>query len=530
MIKRIAIILMGFVINFCSAQQDTFKIELEEDFWPTAPALHSFAIGEWSNNWYIVGGRTNGLHGFLSPLAFPSDGKHNDITVINPYQKQSFTISMDGLDANVREALTSSNMPFYQKDSLLFMIGGYGWSDVVNDFITFPTLTVVNLACLANTNNATADCITQIQDERMAICGAHLQMIQDTFYLVFGHRFDGVYNRNPNNNFFVQTYSNEIRRFQINFQNQIPEIVNYAVTHDSINFHRRDYNLVPQIFPDRSEGFTAFSGVFQYSSNIPYLNSVDIKSNTFQVNDEFNQHLSQYHSAVLPVYDSLNNFMHNYFFGGMSQFFIDTITQAMVEDTLVPFVNTISHVKRDSEGNLFEAQLNFSMNGLEGTNAEFIPLPSTKTFMHKIVDLNHLLGRTQVGWIYGGIISPEINISETDPAMSYASNKLYKVYIDKTIDDPVKSYEAIQSIRYLKLFPNPGTSQNRTLTFELIRDEQLNIAIFDKYGRIIKQLSNKSYPAGKHQLDLELDNLNKGAYLMRIQSNSSRKTISFIII
>jgi hypothetical protein len=528
--KSFHIFIALFSLNISFAQSETFKVELEDVFWPQAPGMHSFALGEWDGNWYIFGGRTNGLHGFLSPLAFPSDGRQEAIQVIYPEKQQNFQLSLDGLDTLLFEALTSSNMPFYQNGKNLIVVGGYGWSRSVNDFITFPTLSVIDLQCVAETDGPIAGCIQYIEDERMAICGAHLQMIEDTFYLVFGHRFDGIYNRNAANNFFTQTYSNEIRSFQLKLDGAAPEIINYKAVHDSINFHRRDYNLVPQIFPDRTKGFTAFSGVFQYNSTIPYLNSVDIKSNTQTVNEEFNQHLSQYHSAVMPVYDSTNNEMINVFFGGMSQFYLDTLTNLMVEDTLVPFVNTVSKITRKADGSLEEVQLDFSMAELEGTNAEFIPLKGVKTKMQKIIDLNDLNNRQQVGWIFGGIISPEINISQTDPSISYASNKLYKVFIDKTIENPQKVFDAVNHIKYLKLFPNPGDRNNRMLEFELLKDEQIQILLTDKYGRNVRELYTGKLPAGKHIQNLKLENLKAGSYLLRLQAENYRKVISFIII
>ncbi|MFN4122392.1 MAG: hypothetical protein ACK4GL_03695 [Flavobacteriales bacterium] len=511
------------------AQTSNFSISLEEEWWPQAPALHSFAIGEYDQKWFIIGGRTNGLHGFLSPLAFPEDGRKEDITVIDPEKHLSYNIPLGGLDTLLFDALTSSNMLFHQIEDKLIMVGGYGWSRQANDFITFPTLAVLDLACISTSSETIANCINYIEDERMAVCGAHLQMIADTFYLVFGHRFDGIYNRNPNNNFFTQTYTNEVRRFRLNLSDNLPVIFDYQATHDSINFHRRDFNLVPQIFPDGAEGFTAFSGVFQYNSNTPYLNSVDIKSNSQQLNETFNQHLSHYHSAVMPVFDSANNIMHTYFFGGMSQFYMDTLLNVMVEDTLVPFVNTISSISRNAQGQLNEQQLNIVMPGLEGTNAEFIPKRGITARMKKIIELDALQGNTHVGWIYGGIISPETNVSETDPSLSYASNKLYKVYINKDNGEPQKTFGAVNDLMFLRLFPNPGGKLNRTLQFALQRDGEVTISITDKYGRLKKNIKKGFMPAGEHLLELDLGNLSVGTYLIRVETKSGRKALSFIV-
>lgn len=42
-----------------------FTIEIEEIKNISLPGLHSFAFGKYKNWWIILGGRTNGLHGFF---------------------------------------------------------------------------------------------------------------------------------------------------------------------------------------------------------------------------------------------------------------------------------------------------------------------------------------------------------------------------------------------------------------------------------------------------------------------------------
>ena len=124
---------------------------------------------------------------------------------------------------------------------------------------------------------------------------------------------------------------------------------------DPANLHRRDYNMSPQVFPNGTHGFTMFSGVFN-ASDLPFLNSVDITNGSYTVNNSFNQYLSQYHSGKVPVYDSINNTMHTIFFGGMSQYTMDT-EGVLTQDDEVPFVKTISVVTRNSDGSMDEKML-----------------------------------------------------------------------------------------------------------------------------------------------------------------------------
>ena len=142
-----------------------------------------------------------------------------------------------------------------------------------------------------------------------------------------------------NNPTFTQTYTNAIRRFQI-IDNGVNLSVNtVSVTIDSLELHRRDYNVVPQIMPNGEEGLTAFSGVFLPTIDLPYTNCVNIDSTGYTVNNNFTQLYNQYHCAHIPLYSSTNNEMHTLFFGGIAQYY-DSLG-ITVQDNNVPFVNNV---------------------------------------------------------------------------------------------------------------------------------------------------------------------------------------------
>ena len=205
------------LIKFFYSQQ-LFTLRLVPSSLTSAPAVHSGAFGTYNNKWFFIGGRKNGLHGFQPPFAFPTNNINNTIYIVDPVTDQSWSASASSLPDNIREPITSSNMEFYLNDSMLYMVGGYGWKDSLQDFITWPTLTAVNMNSLMNAviNAQPIDSLfRQISDSALAICGAHLQKLDSTYYLVFGHRFDGTYDRTDSSGIFTQTYSNEIRKFQI---------------------------------------------------------------------------------------------------------------------------------------------------------------------------------------------------------------------------------------------------------------------------------------------------------------------------
>lgn len=509
--------------------QDVFTVDIEEISVPGFPALHSGAVAEHNGKWIFIGGRTNGLHGFHTSDGFPPFFINNNIWVTDINTGDVWSYSADSLSDDIREAITSSNMQFYQDGNTLYMQGGYGWINSLSEFRTFPTLTAIDLPTLVDSvinAGSIAGSFRQIENDTLAITGAHLQKLDDRFYLVFGHRFDGTYSENTTGGFFTQTYSNSVRSFEINDNGTDLSVSNFFIETDTNNFHRRDYNLVPQIYPDRQEGFTAFAGVFQKGIDIPYFTTIDINASGATHIPGFNQNLSQYHSAVMPVYDSLSNVMHNIFFGGMSMYYLDSVTSELQTDSMVPFVNTISKVTRNADSSLTEFSLPVKMPLLLGSNSHFIPLTTISKYDNGIIKLNTISGRTLVGYIVGGIISPEANISATDPSISEASNRVFEVYIDNMPDavDEIKVSEPVS----MKLFPNPA---GNTLNVELLTEqpENIEVSLLNSYGMKLENYFTKKSFSGKHKLTKNISGLAPGLYYVLVSTGKFSRAERLIV-
>lgn len=512
--------ILTVILLVCGVQlhaQQQFSIEMQEMNFPSMPGVHSAAIGEWNGNWIVIGGRNNGLHGFHPPLAFPTSGINNTLYVIDPLSRQVYTYAADSLSDALREAVTSSNMLYSQRDSMLYMAGGYGWKQSLGNFQTFPTLTAVNLKGLSQAIISQQDIrphFRMIEDSALAVCGAHLQVIDSVYYMVWGHRFDGTYSRSDTTGFFVQKYTNAVRRFTIHDDGTSLSVSHLSSWTDTANFRRRDYNLVPQVFPDRSYGFTGFTGVFQKDVLLPHLNSVDITPTGYTVNNSFHQLLNQYHTAFMPVYDSTSNAMHTFFFGGTAQYYIDTLSGATVEDTIVPFVNTVSRIVRDASGVMTESALSFRMPGLLGTNAEFIPSDSVSLIHNEIIRLDPITERTFAGYIIGGINSPEPNINASDPSLSTASTRVFKVYIHPSLTSV--ETEVVQPFTF-HVQPNPATGEVNLL-MNVLQQGKADAWLFTSYGKPIRQLTTLQLVKGQNTVKLSLGGIAPGVYLLRIQS------------
>lgn len=511
--------------------QAPFKMELISNPDVPGPSVHSGAYAVYGGKWIFIGGRTNGLHGFDVAESFPPDGANTAIGMVDPVSRQVWYREMTELSDSIKEPLGSSNMQFYQDGQNLIMIGGYGYSSVFRNYITFPTVTVINLPGLITAVRDTTPLnphFRQISDSRVRVCGAHLQKLDSTYYLVFGHSFDGRYTRSDSAGVYIQRYSNEIKRFQLDLNASIPRLYNYRAEYDSLNFHRRDYNLVPQIFPDGSAGFTAFSGVFQYHLVAPYFNHIDIHAGSHVVNDTFQQYLNLYHCSNLPVYDPLHNEMHTIFFGGNGLYYWDSTRNSLRVNYMIPFVKTISRVTRSGDGSIHEFFMPLSMPYLLGTNAYFIPADTSLFLQNSILDLSRIHGRTLAGYVCGGIRSPQPDISDADPFVSRANNITMEVWINDDTTTSLKDL-AISGPISVQISPNPVHNTAHVI-IKGKADGVLTLDIFNPEGKMVQTLYQGRLDDAEIMLSLKTNNWTSGVYYYKAYTANFECTGKFVVV
>lgn len=524
--KFLITILLSLLISYSCLSQEQFTVQIEPFTISNAPSVHSYSWGKTSDGkWIIIGGRIDGLHRRQPFAAFLESDNNKNIYVIDPVGNQTWSASLIVLQSSLYEQLQSTNQEFIQRENTLYVIGGYGYSATQNDHITYPNLTAINvdgLAMAVINGTSITSYFRQITNSNLAVTGGQLGLLNDVFYLCGGQYFEGRYNpMGPNNGpGFIQNYTDEIRTFEINDDGTNLSIVNYSAQNDTNNLHRRDYNMAPQIFSDGTEGFTMFSGVFQHTVNLPWLNSVDVTAFGYTVNNVFNQYLSQYHSAKIPIYDASNNVMHTLFFGGMSQYKLDA-NDNLIQDGNVPFVKTISKVSRFSDGSMIESSLDIEMPTLLGSGSEFIHLDHNGNYLvNGILNINNLQeGSTLVGYIYGGIESTQENIFFiNNGTQSSASNLAFKVFINKStlgVDDVKLTSENIYN---LSVYPNPSKTVFSIEVF-IPNTEQSTLDVFDILGKKIMSITLEK-SIGLKTIPLDLTKLASGDYILVFKNNS----------
>lgn len=516
--------------------QSNFELSINEITLPNAPGLQSFVVGQHQGKWLLLGGRTDGLHQRQPFASFLASDNNTTVYVIDPANLQVWSNAISDLPTPIYEQLQSTNMEFTQRDTVLYITGGYGYSATAGDHITHPYLTAVNVPSAINAivNGAgLANHVRYINDNRVAITGGYMHLLNDVFYSVGGQFFEGRYNpMGPNHGpGFIQVYTESIKKFEITDDGTTLGITNYTETVDAANLHRRDYNMVPQIFPNGDEGFTAFSGVFMHDVDLPWHNSVDITETGYSVNNNFDQLLSQYHSAHLPIYDQATNQMHTLFFGGMARYYYDS-DGTLVDDDAVPFVKTVSLVTRDANGDMEELSLDLQMPAFLGSGAEFIPVESVDYTNGEILNLNSLQPGTPtlVGYIFGGIESTAENIFFiNNGTQSSASTRLFEVYITASSSTGITGNSIKgDDVFDLQVFPNPTDTQTTAcLMSKYLTNGKLEV--FNTTGQLVKSIVVEQIHTDHQHFDLGLENVEIGTYIVRFSNNSFSTSKSVVV-
>ena len=519
-------------------QPTNFSVSLQEvQNFSTAPALQSFVYGQHDGKWLLIGGRTDGLHQRQPFAAFLAADNNTQVYVIDPVAKQVWSQPLTALATSYQEQLQSTNMNFHQLDSVLYIIGGYGYSATAGDHITYPYLTAVDvpstIQSVISGGSGLANGFRQVQDTAFEVTGGQLGHLNGTFYLVGGQKFVGRYNpmgptHGPG---FYQRYTDAIRHFSIVDNGTTLSFNNYVETMDAANLHRRDYNMAAQIFPNGSDGFTIFSGVFQPTADLPWHNSVDLTSAGYTVRNTFDQLLSQYHSAKLPIYDSIDNAMHTLFFGGISRYYFDN-NGVLMDDPNVPFVKTISKVTRFANDSMVEYELAQKMPGFLGSGAEFIPITNSPYYRtNDILDLNSLpIGPTLVGYIYGGIESTQDNIFFINTGtQSSASNTIFGVYIQKDSITAVKQAPLEgKNVLELSCYPNPATDIVN-IKFKIPYYANYRLSLSDATGRMLDSIIDSAKGKGEFNHKYDVSKLAQGSYFLTMETDGFKKTVPFVV-
>lgn len=504
-----------------------FDVVLEPITISALPGIQSYTAAEHDGKWLIIGGRLDGLHQRQPWQSFDDAGHNRDVYVIDPVNAAYYHAPLSGLSNDTLEAqLAATNANFAMRDSLLLVVGGYGLS-AGSVHITHPMLTAINVPAMMNqiiTQGQISSSTTQsITDEDFAVTGGKLLQLDTTFLLIGGQRFDGQYNPMGHNT-YVQEYTNAIRRFSVSGAFPNLSVQHYTAIVDTAELHRRDYN-VTYMTDGSNLDINAWSGVFQYGADLPFLHPVEISTSTATPVTSFSQYLNHYHCPSLSLWEDSAAAMHTVFFGGIAEYYYDA-NGTLVHDNDVPFVNTIAAVTKQN-GAYNERLLDEAMPNYLGAGAEFFVNEDLDFTGANIIDMDALTAdTTHVGYIYGGINSPARNVFFGGMTnSSTASSTIYKVslYRKSTVGIEQEQNSAEKGLG-AQIIPNSRGS-NLEIRLNAAQSTVTQVSVYNMEGKLLLEHEMK---AGAQRMFATGITAPVGTYLLQLKSGDKKSEMKFI--
>jgi hypothetical protein len=416
---------------------------------PYAPKLNSPAAGQAGGKWLFVGGRVAGMHTFKTATPqnptnnFPPIELNNRAWVVDPAAQQVWSAA---LPADTGPFLAATNTEYEQDGDTLYVAGGYGlWPGSTtapgqpDNMRTFDTLTAIQVSGAIDAvvnGKSLAPFITQIHDGRARVTGGDLRKAGDWFYLVFGQIFDGIYTANEEaQTLFVQNYTEQIAVFKIGSPLAITDYKTIAATQltaangrpkstdpavDARPFHRRDLTLAPIMTASATPGLVARGGVFVPGQINAYRKPVYITGPTaadVRI-DSYQQFMSQYNCATVPMYSATSKTMYTTQLGGISLYYRFPPTQELKRDGGLPFIDQITTMTVTPDNKSSECIAMQTLPGYLGAGAVFFASPGVSRYENGVLKLDAISARTLVGYMYGGIHASSPHSTHGDPTVA----------------------------------------------------------------------------------------------------------------
>ena len=411
------------------------------------PALQSFVFASYNGLWIFIGGQKNGFHGTDDdPIPFPSKVANDSIWVVDINQQKSWGVPVF---KNLSPVLSATNSAYCQVGDQLYMCGGFtknsanaaNFNTTSDIFLEIDLNTLVQYVESGGTSTNTV--ITkQIENPYVQVTGGAMVYSNNYFYLIGGQNYDSVYNSG-----ITGHYTNAIRRFSLQQQNNIWIIGDTASLIDAVNLHRRDMNVVPGT-PLDPQNVILYGGVFT-RNDLAYRNAVFISGlstgNPTITVDSMQQLVNQYSCATVSYVDASFNVAVTSFLGGITYQMYNADSGKLVtgdNGVPMPFSNIASTIVTGGGINNSVEFIQLPpasplLPSYMGANAVFIPNPQyALSTNQRLLDAGKInvdtSGKVTIGYLFGGIISmgPTSGTTPAGYVPTYVNPALYKVELN----------------------------------------------------------------------------------------------------
>lgn len=419
-----------------------FTIEIKMGPFALPTGLQSFVDGVYDGLWVLLAGRTNGLHGFDDfGNNFPPSYQNTTVYVIDPKNGVAWSRRLDdttsGLSQLEIDDLSVTAPQFFQKDKMLYVVGGYGINTLTNQMETKNRLTAIDLKKMIRWvqegKPSLKKAIQQVSDPILRVTGGALfqDNDHDPFLLIMGQDFEGLYL--PGNE---GIYTEQVRAFWLKESKEGLSILPKRTLKRIADYRRRDLNVVPIIHDNRT-AYVALSGVFTLTGGawtVPVTVFPD--GSSFEPDAHlpgtFKQAMNQYHSPTIGLYSTHNKNMYIVLPGGISLGFFSG-GQFQIDQEL-PFINQVTTIKIDKKNrysqHIMDGEYPYIVSTgsnpgnqlLFGAEAHFFRAPNLPLFRNDVIRLDDLPKKpTILGYIAGGIMStlPNTNTRSDSTASPY---------------------------------------------------------------------------------------------------------------
>lgn len=213
--------------------------------YPTLEQMHGYAVGQYEDYLLVFGGSIRSKVSDNDYQDFPN----LDILLIDFNEKRASAYTNGSFEGSLGEQISATGLSYYQNDGTLYLLGGYGYSETHNQFITFPYITVIDvqqtvLALLNGTDPIAS--FYQLCDDRMAIFDAEMDFNGDEFFLLNG-KF--AYKLRPfakDARYVEEKYSEEVRTFKVIKDGKVWQLEGFQTWYDLEALQERYGTLLPE--------------------------------------------------------------------------------------------------------------------------------------------------------------------------------------------------------------------------------------------------------------------------------------------
>lgn len=95
--------------------------------------------------------------------------------------------------------------------------------------------------------------------------------------------------------------------------------------------------------------------------------------------------------------------------------------------------------------------------------------------------------------------------------------------------EQAQAVEIPQDYTILTAYPNPF-NPTTTIAFNLNKESEVSLIIYDTAGRVVSTLSDGFYPAGEHRLLFDGSDLTSGVYFARLNAGNSLRMVKLLLV